>query len=62
VLPARRLEDYIRSLAQKLIETDDVEEIRITAAELQAAISKHNARSHDRLTARPVPNERRIDE
>lgn len=60
---SRRMEDHIRALCQKLIETDDnSEEFRTAAADLRAALSKHVGQIRARLKHYPLVQERRSSE
>lgn len=58
--PTRRMEDLIRSLCRKLIESDEnTEEYQIAAAELRSALKKHINEVRKRLHTYPFPEERR---
>lgn len=54
------MEDHVRNLCQKLIETDESsEEFRAVAAELQAAISRHVGEIRKRLKNYPLAEQER---
>ena len=54
------MEDKIRTLCQKVIETDgNSEEIRIAADELRSALSKHIEHMRKSLKNYPLAQERR---
>jgi hypothetical protein len=58
--PARRMEDHIRNLCQKLVEADDTsDEFAFIAAELRASLSEHIKQIRQRLKGYPLAKERR---
>lgn len=62
-MPLRRIDDFIRSLCQKLIEADEEsEEYQKIAAELRTALTEQSKRSRKRLMTFPLPKERRTSE
>lgn len=60
VPPTRRIEDYIRSLCQKLIEAEEgSEEFKTISSELQAVLSKQIGQIRTRFKDFPQAQERR---
>ena len=56
VPPYRRMEDRIRTLCQRLIDSDEnSDDFRATSAELQAALSKHIGQMRSRLKTYALP-------
>lgn len=55
-----RLEDRIRGLCQKLIESDEAE-FESVAVELRSALKEHIERARGRLGLLPISSERHIE-
>lgn len=54
------MEDHIRDLCQKLVQSDDTsEEFAATAAELRASLAEHIKQIRQRLKGYPLAKERR---
>lgn len=60
VPPARRMEDHVRHLCQRVIESDENSEVfRTSIVELRTAISTHIEDLRQKLKKYPLAQERR---